>query len=79
MTEPPKSLGPPTVILVQRTSDNPVDASNHSTSSVSESFLVQERFTRRRYYNTSEERICGSSYITYFILKHRKSIIITDQ
>jgi hypothetical protein len=33
--EPPKSLGPPTVVLVQRTLDNPVDAHNHSTSSVS--------------------------------------------
>jgi hypothetical protein len=38
VTEPPKSLGPPTVVLVQRTSDNPVDAHNHSTSSVSVSF-----------------------------------------
>jgi hypothetical protein len=25
VTEPPKSLGPPTVVLVQQTSDNPVD------------------------------------------------------
>jgi hypothetical protein len=33
--EPPKSLGPPTVVLVQRTSGNPVDASNHLISSVS--------------------------------------------
>jgi hypothetical protein len=32
--EPPKLLGPPTVVLVPRTSDNPVDAHNHSTSSV---------------------------------------------
>jgi hypothetical protein len=38
VTEPPKSLGPPTVVLVQRTSDNPVDASNHLTSSVSKTF-----------------------------------------
>jgi hypothetical protein len=38
MTEPPKSLGPPTVVLVQRTSDNPVDAPDHLTSSVSEFF-----------------------------------------
>jgi hypothetical protein len=36
--EPPKSLGPPTVVLVQRTSDNPVDVPYHSTSSVSISF-----------------------------------------
>jgi hypothetical protein len=35
VTEPPKLLGPPTVVLVQQTSDNPVDAHNHSTSSVS--------------------------------------------
>jgi hypothetical protein len=40
VTEPPKSLGPPTVVLVQRTLDNPVDAHNHSTSSVSISFSL---------------------------------------
>jgi hypothetical protein len=38
VTEPLKSLGPPTVVLVQRTSDNPVDAPNNLTSSVSEFF-----------------------------------------
>jgi hypothetical protein len=36
VTEPPMSLGPPIVVLVQRTSDNPVDAPDHLTSSVSE-------------------------------------------
>jgi hypothetical protein len=36
VTEPPKSLGPPTVVLVQRTSDNPTGAPDHLTSSVSE-------------------------------------------
>jgi hypothetical protein len=35
VTEPPKSLGPHIVILVQRTSVNPIDASNHLISSVS--------------------------------------------
>jgi hypothetical protein len=45
--EPPKLLGPPIVVLVQKTLDNPVDAHNHSTSSVSDPyFLAQERFTR---------------------------------
>jgi hypothetical protein len=34
--EPPKSLGPPIVVLVQRTLDNPVDAPDHLTSLVSE-------------------------------------------
>jgi hypothetical protein len=38
VTEPPKLLGPPTVVLVQRTSDNPVDAPVHLKSSVSISF-----------------------------------------
>jgi hypothetical protein len=32
--EPPKVLGPPTNVLVLRTSDNHVDAHNHLTSSV---------------------------------------------
>jgi hypothetical protein len=35
VTEPPKSLGPPTIVLVQWTLDNPVDAPVHLTSSVS--------------------------------------------
>ena len=34
VTEPPKLLGPPTDVLVLRTSDNHVDAHNHLTSSV---------------------------------------------
>jgi hypothetical protein len=34
ITEPPKVLGPPTDVLVLRTSDNHVDAHNHLTSSV---------------------------------------------
>jgi hypothetical protein len=38
VTEPPKSLGPRTVVLVQRTSDNLADAPDHSTSLVSVSF-----------------------------------------
>jgi hypothetical protein len=40
VTEPSKSLGPSTVVLVQQTLDNPVDAHNHSTSSVSVSFFL---------------------------------------
>jgi hypothetical protein len=34
VTEPPKLLGPPIVVLVQRTSDNPAGAPDHLTSSV---------------------------------------------
>jgi hypothetical protein len=33
--EPPKSLGPPIVVLVQRTSDNAAGAPDHLTSLVS--------------------------------------------
>jgi hypothetical protein len=40
VTEPLKSLGPPTVVLVQRTSDNPAGAPDHLTSSVSEFFTL---------------------------------------
>jgi hypothetical protein len=36
MAEPPKSLGPPTVVLVQWTLDNPAGAPDHLTSWVSE-------------------------------------------
>jgi hypothetical protein len=35
VTEPPNSLGPPTVVLVQQTLDNPAGAPDHLTSSVS--------------------------------------------
>jgi hypothetical protein len=34
VTEPPKSLGPPIVVLVHRTSDNPAGAPDHLTSSL---------------------------------------------
>jgi hypothetical protein len=34
VTEPPKTLGPPTVVLVHRTSDNPAGAPDHLTSLV---------------------------------------------
>jgi hypothetical protein len=55
VTEPPKLLGPPTVVLVQRTLDSPVDAHNHSTSSVSVSLFPHPRafHPSHIYYNTS--------------------------
>jgi hypothetical protein len=40
VTEPPKSLGPPTHVLVHRTSDNPASAPDHLTSSISEFFTL---------------------------------------
>jgi hypothetical protein len=60
--EPPKVLGPPTVVLVLRTLDNLVDALNHSTSSVTVSSSICPRALHpsHRYYITSKERISGS-------------------
>jgi hypothetical protein len=43
VAEPLKVLGPPTVVLVLRTSDNLVDAHNHSTSSVLCIFLTSPK------------------------------------
>jgi hypothetical protein len=40
VTEPPKSLGPPTVVLVHRTSDNPACAPDHLISLVSVFFTL---------------------------------------
>jgi hypothetical protein len=62
VTEPPKVLGPPIVVLVLRTLDNPVDAHNHSTSSVTVSLPFRPRALHpsHRYYITSEERISRS-------------------
>jgi hypothetical protein len=71
MTEPPKSLGPPTVVLVQRTSDNPAGAPELLDKfGICILYLSQERFTRhtditihRRYKNAE------AITITYLILK----------
>jgi hypothetical protein len=61
LMEPPKLLGPPTIVLVQRTLDSPLDAHNHSTSLVSISLFPRPRVFHpsRRYYITSEERTSG--------------------
>jgi hypothetical protein len=62
--EPPKLLGPPIVVLVLRTLDNPVDVHNYSASSVFVSSFPCPRALHpsHRYYNTLEERISGSNY-----------------
>jgi hypothetical protein len=62
VTEPPKLLGPPTIVLVQRSLDNPIDAHNYSTSSVSVSLFPRPRALHPSciYYNTSEEQISES-------------------
>jgi hypothetical protein len=66
VTEPTKLLGPSTVVLVQQTLDNPVDAHNHSTSSINVSSFPRPRALHpsRRYYITSDERIAEAITIT---------------
>jgi hypothetical protein len=47
VTEPPKSLGPPTVLLVQQNSDNPIGAPESLDKfGICFSYLSQEHFTR---------------------------------
>jgi hypothetical protein len=47
VTESPKLLGPPTVVLVQRTSDNPAGAPESLDKfGICFSYLSEERFTR---------------------------------
>jgi hypothetical protein len=75
VTEPPKSLGPPTVVLAQRTSDNPVGAPDHLTSLVSEFLTFPRAFhPSHRHYNSSEIRKCGSSYNNLLLLKSKTEL-----
>jgi hypothetical protein len=66
VTEPPKLLGPPTVVLVRQTLNNPIDAHNHSTSSVIVFSFPRPRALHpsRRYYITSEEIIAKAITLT---------------
>jgi hypothetical protein len=75
MTEPPKSLGPPIVVLVQQTSDNPTGAPDPLTSSVSK-FLIFPRafYPSRRHYNSSEMQKCESSYNNLLLLKSKTKL-----
>jgi hypothetical protein len=52
VTKPLKVLGPPTVVLVLRTLDNPLEALNHLTSLVTVSSSIRPRALHpsRRYY-----------------------------
>jgi hypothetical protein len=75
VTEPPKSLDPPTVVLVQRTLDNPAGAPESLDKfGICFSYLSQERFTCHA--DITNHRRCGSAEavtINYFYLKSRQS------
>jgi hypothetical protein len=81
VTKPPKSLGPPIVVLVLRTSDNLAGAPDHLTSSVSE-FLT---FPKSVSHVTQTLQYIGDTEsakavtITYFYWKVRQRYIVTDQ
>jgi hypothetical protein len=81
MTEPPKSLGPPTVVLVHRTSDNPAGAPDHLTSSVSEFFTLPKSVSpvTQILQHIGGMNMRKQLQLLYFIIKFRESIIITDQ
>jgi hypothetical protein len=81
VTEPSKSLGPPTVVFVYRTSDNPIGAPDHLSSLVSGFFTLPKSVSP---ITQILQHIGGTSMRKqlqqlYFILKYRKSSIITDQ
>jgi hypothetical protein len=77
VTEPPKSLGPPTVALVQRTSDNPAGAPNHLTSSVSVLLTFPKSVSPvTQTLQASEIRKCGSSYINLPLFKSKTELNI---
>jgi hypothetical protein len=78
VTEPPKSLGPPTVVLVQRTSYDPVGAPESLDKfSICFSYLSQERFTRHADITSiGVTRMRKQLYELTFILKVRQSYIL---
>jgi hypothetical protein len=77
MTEPPKSLGPPTVVLVQQTSDNPVDVpeSLDKFGIVFLTFPGTFHPSCRHYKHQS----CGSNYINPLLFESKREFNITDQ
>jgi hypothetical protein len=81
MTEPPKSLGPPTVVLIDLTSDNPAGAPDHLTSSVSEFFTLPKSVSpvTQILQHIGGMNMWKQLQLLYFIIKFRESIIITDQ
>jgi hypothetical protein len=76
--EPPKSLGPPTVVLVQRTSDNLVGAPESLDKfGMCFSYLSQERFTCHAHItNIGDTRMRKQLHELTFILKVRQSYIL---
>jgi hypothetical protein len=78
VTEPPKLLGPPTVVLVQRTSDNPIGAPELLDKfGICFSYLSQGRFSCHADI-TDHQRYGNAEAITkvYLYLKVGQSYIL---
>ena len=71
MTEPPKLLGPPRVVLVQRTSDNPAGGPESLDKfGICIPYLSQERFNRHADITIHQRYESAEAItITYLILK----------
>jgi DNA repair exonuclease SbcCD ATPase subunit len=78
VTKPPKSYGPPIVVLVQRTLDNPVGAPESLDKfGICFSYLSQERFTRHAdITNIRVTRMRKQLHKLTFILKVRQNYIL---
>ena len=80
VTEPPKYLGPPTVVLVQRTSDNPVGAPE-----LLDKFGIFPYLTRnvspvlQTLQNIKDKDMRKQLHKLTFISKASLSYVITDQ
>jgi hypothetical protein len=79
--EPPKSLGPPIDVFVQRISNNPIGAPDHLTSSVSIFYTLPKSVSpvTQILQHIEGTRMRKQLQQLYFRLKYRKSSIITDQ
>jgi hypothetical protein len=80
VTEPPKLLGPPTVVLVQRTSDNPVDAPELLESSVS-AFLTFPKSVSpvTQTLQTIEDTEMWKQLHNLTFIESKIKLVITDQ
>jgi hypothetical protein len=81
VTKPPKSLGPTTDGLVQRTSNNPAGAPDHLTSLVYVFFTLPKSVSpvTQMLQHIGGTRMRKQLQQLYFRLKYRNSSIITDQ
>jgi hypothetical protein len=80
VTEPPKSLGPPTVVLVQPTSDNPAGVPESLDKfGICFPYLPKSVLPVTQTLQIIEIQKCGSGYINLPLFKSKTKLNITDQ